>query len=354
MAEKTQRKFRGSELSPILDDFKEDFEDDDLFILDRVCRGTFTIRRTSQGAGPESTAITIFGDLKALAVADIISMLNVNRKTGVAKFVIPGSEKNLFFQNGEIVFATSSLDEDRLGESMVRSGKMTDRQLIDLGRKITPRNKLGKLMVESGLITPKELWMGVRRQVEEIVFSLFVFTEGIFYFHEGPLKTENILNLPMSTQNMIMEGVRRLDESRAGPEGGGKPGRADFSDDARRMRTRQHVEEVVLIMKSIFTLLTAKSPGVNFRNIFNTFFLDSHLETEGLFKEVLIDKEGGLNIDRVLENLSKMNASDPEKLVRKSFKELLFFELFEMKNFLTKEESEELSRIIEKVNSESI
>ncbi len=71
---------------------------------------------------------------------------------------------------------------------------------------------LGKLLVDKGVLEAKDLWLATRQQAEAIVFHLFAFAEGSFSFLHRPLEKDEVLRLSMNTQNLIMEGLRRVDE----------------------------------------------------------------------------------------------------------------------------------------------
>jgi len=68
--------------------------------------------------------------------------------------------------------------------------------------------------VQMGAISPKDLWWGVKNQALEIIYSLFTWREGTFAFYETieELTSERIV-LSLNTSGVIMEGIRRLDET---------------------------------------------------------------------------------------------------------------------------------------------
>jgi len=156
--------------------------------------------------------VSLRGNLESFAIADIISMVNFSKKTGILSFVFSESTKSLFFLKGDIVFATSSLPRDRLGESLVKAGKITREQLEAILKEGRGGGVLGKLLVEKGFLSPKELFLGVKRQVEEIIYSLFLLKKGVFFFFEGEFPLEGLTKISMSAQNLVMEGIRRVDE----------------------------------------------------------------------------------------------------------------------------------------------
>ena len=89
-----------------------------------------------------------------------------------------------------MVFSSSNQDNDRLGEILLKEGKIN---LEQYNQSVAILKKTGKkqgaIFVELGYLKPQELVWAVRRQVEDIILSLFSF-EGSnfrFEFKEGPL-----------------------------------------------------------------------------------------------------------------------------------------------------------------------
>jgi hypothetical protein len=65
-----------------------------------------------------------------------------------------------------------------------------------------------------GAISPKDLWWGVKNHVLEVIYSLFGWKDGEFAFYDSAedMVQERIV-LHINTPSVIMEGIRRLDES---------------------------------------------------------------------------------------------------------------------------------------------
>ncbi|NLC71365.1 MAG: DUF4388 domain-containing protein [Desulfuromonadaceae bacterium] len=152
------------------------------------------------------------GFLGELAVGDLLSFFNMFRKTGVLRFNLPRGKKEIFFQMGEIVLATSTFPDDDLGEVLYSLGRV-DREALENTRNFsTSQVSLGKILVERGMISAKDLWQATRYQVENILYGLFQVAEGSFSFLSKSLLEDEMVRLSMSTQNLIMEGLRRIDE----------------------------------------------------------------------------------------------------------------------------------------------
>ena len=72
--------------------------------------------------------------------------------------------------------------------------------------------RFGKIVVEQGILTRRDLWNGVKTQVEEIVRSLFSYSAGWIHFWEGEVEPDNVVRLSLPTKRLIGEGLERRDE----------------------------------------------------------------------------------------------------------------------------------------------
>ena len=90
-----------------------------------------------------------------------------------------------------------------------------------------------------GAISPKDLWWGVKNQALEIIYSLFSWKEGSFVFGDtaDELVNERIV-LSINTSTVIMEGIRRLDESARDPRKDHQPGHGVHEGAGRGARLR--------------------------------------------------------------------------------------------------------------------
>ncbi len=161
--------------------------------------------------------MAIEGPLKELGIHDVFQLLDVSRKTGVLRITskIRHNQGTVYFDGGAVVYADIQSNPHRLGDLLLRSGKIGD---ADLSRaqemqQHGDRRRLGEILVEIGSITERELERQVRQQVEEVVFEMMSWQEGYFSFVEGPLPTlagDSTVRLP--TEALLMEGARRIDE----------------------------------------------------------------------------------------------------------------------------------------------
>jgi hypothetical protein len=154
------------------------------------------------------------GDLSRIQLPDVLSFVSMVRGTGKLKLRHGDLERAIIWKEGDIIFAQSSSHEHSLGQFLLRNGKITREQYEESRQKITPNVRHGKLLVQMGAISPKDLWWGVKNQALEIIYSLFHWNEGRFAFYEPneEISAEKIV-LQLNASSVIMEGVRRIDET---------------------------------------------------------------------------------------------------------------------------------------------
>lgn len=152
------------------------------------------------------------GNLASIQLPDVLTFLSMTRKTGRLIVRYEELERSIFWREGEIVFANSNSHEHSLGQFLLRNGKITEQHYVESMDRVTPETRHGKLLVQMGAISPKELWWGVKNQVLEIIYSLFSWEAGRFEFRETREDIGERITLTINTSSLIMEGIRRLDE----------------------------------------------------------------------------------------------------------------------------------------------
>src|SRR5262245_55956659 len=150
------------------------------------------------------------GQLTQLPLPDILEYLRLSRSTGILSLVAGGARKALYVRDGRVVFASSNLPNDRLGELLIRDGKITVEEYEASIRALSKGKRQGKVLVEMGALTPKDLWEGVQLQVKEIVYSIFPWEEGTFHFEETTLPEKERITVDLDIVDLILVGLRRV------------------------------------------------------------------------------------------------------------------------------------------------
>jgi curved DNA-binding protein CbpA len=155
--------------------------------------------------------LSIYGNLKHFPLSDILLSLQRSEKTGFLEMKHGSIFKKICIRNGDMIFATSNQEEERLGEILVKAGRLTLEQYyhsIEAMKNTSKRQ--GAVLVELGYLKPQDLIWAVTHQVEEIILSLFQWAEGDFEFKETPLPSDELITLKLSAANLIYRGIKRI------------------------------------------------------------------------------------------------------------------------------------------------
>lgn len=160
--------------------------------------------------------MAIEGPLQELSIQDVLQLLDLAHKTGVLTIRSESldDEAIVHFSKGAIVFAVRRRSTRRLGQLLIRSGKLTQRELdsaLDLQRR-DPTRRLAEILLEMGSITEEELERQLRFQMEETIYEVMAWDEGYFKFEERAEIAANRLLARVRVESLLMEGARRIDE----------------------------------------------------------------------------------------------------------------------------------------------
>lgn len=142
--------------------------------------------------------------------ADLVREVYARHWSGLLTLNHMGMEKSVRVHDGRLVFAFSSARDDRLGELLLRRGRITLHQYVDASRAMGKGIRLGTILVEQGALDARELVKVVMDHTQEIIYSAFQWTEGLYHFTDGGQATEPI-TLKLSTPDVILEGIRRIE-----------------------------------------------------------------------------------------------------------------------------------------------
>ena len=106
-------------------------------------------------------------------ILEVFKRLERERRTGVFRTTSADVQREVFFEAGAIVAALSSSIAERLGELMVRQGRISQEELLDASKLVRAgRRRLGDALVELELATREEVEACVRDQLAEISSKL--------------------------------------------------------------------------------------------------------------------------------------------------------------------------------------
>lgn len=152
------------------------------------------------------------GTLDDFTLPDIFRLLSQSRKTGRLDVERSAGNGNIFFKDGNVYFAESTLSRELVGQKLLKAKVLTDGQLMKaLDEQAEAGGRVGEVLLRSGLVTAEQLESALRGQIEDAVFDLLRWDAGEFDWAPGE-SVDAEISLSVSVENLIMEGSRRLDE----------------------------------------------------------------------------------------------------------------------------------------------
>lgn len=328
-------------------------------------RGAFALVVPARsGDGPKAW---LAGSLGALSVPEVVQFLFTSLKTGVlllafgeeaARAAPPDTpdrlrRKSIYFRDGQVVFASSSDPTDRLGAVLRREGLVGAEELERCARLARGGRPLGQVLVDEGALDAGQVYEGVTRQVREIVLGAFVETAGEFAFLEGPVDDATAVKLPERTRELLLAGMKRVQEAEAARAAAMTPGPGDPEvtievappEPAGPPRASGPFETYRRIFRHVHGALEAATPGAAGR--LNRYLEQLPEKRRAPFVGVHVEADGDLDVAQVLGNVSAAGAfrgAAARARALEALDELLAFALFEAKSRLARDAADRLLR----------
>jgi hypothetical protein len=148
-------------------------------------------------------------DLRQTLLIDEVRELRRRRWSGVVALASGDVRKGIYLRRGGFVFAASTVEEDKLGEHLVRTGRIT-RDQFEAAYQASqgPGRRLGHALVETGALAEGDLDALVAEQVRSIALSTFRWTSGEVRYQQVEEPIPSDLALALSTDRLLLEGTR--------------------------------------------------------------------------------------------------------------------------------------------------
>ncbi len=158
--------------------------------------------------------MAIKGSLKAASLPDVIQMLSVGRKSGVLSVTNGEIFIFIYFEKGKITGLDSVNRQYRIGELLIKNGKITEEQLESalLVQKENKDKLLGEILLEMKFIDEDILKNAITEQVKEGLYSAFSWEDGYFSFEPGESKVKKVGKISIDAQDLLLEAARIVDE----------------------------------------------------------------------------------------------------------------------------------------------
>jgi hypothetical protein len=164
----------------------------------------------------------ITGTLDMMPLCDLMQWIHSAQKTGTLTVTVDLQETYLRFQQGQLVaFGTDDPLRTDLGHVLLGRGMLGESELQAALRLVRAERGLADVLVQTGLLAAEQIAAVQTDHVLETVLDLFFQSEGSFHFTDKSSPSilslpdtplVNRLGRPIPTGELLMEGMRRVDE----------------------------------------------------------------------------------------------------------------------------------------------
>jgi hypothetical protein len=142
----------------------------------------------------------------ALSLKDIY----FSKRTGRMTFSRGGIQKSFFFQDGGMLFAKSNVSEERLGEILLRTGKISAETHQQISKYVQPQLLLGESLVQNKVLSQRDLYDGLLAQMYAVMLGCFIFFDGEIDFQDRERFLDAEFELRVSVPLLLERGVRSM------------------------------------------------------------------------------------------------------------------------------------------------
>ncbi len=157
-------------------------------------------------AGKEFTST---GNLSEFPFIRIVFHLYVKKETGTLRLECASVKKLITFESGEPKFVVSNLEQECLGQILVRKGRLNSEELTkSLAAMAELKKRQGETLIQMGLLEPYELDEALKQQAREKFSEIFSWRDGKFLFVPGKVFRKELTPVDLTIPQLCLRGVK--------------------------------------------------------------------------------------------------------------------------------------------------
>ncbi len=162
----------------------------------------------------DGSVLKLAGEMRTPgALCDIVALASQSGWRGELTVLCDQGQRSFYFDAGNVVGASTTVPDERIGETLYRFGVITREQLEAIVRSAESTGKrVGEAAIELEFVTAEELYPMMARQVEEVFYAAIHVTEGSFYFYDRFDEKVLIRRHSLNAGALLLEAARRMDE----------------------------------------------------------------------------------------------------------------------------------------------
>ena len=154
------------------------------------------------------------GSLPRPSLYQVFCSLESAKATGILHLERDQFRKTVHFEDGRIRFATTSRADERLGAEAVRQHMATWWDVQEAAQGISATRRLGRIMVDRGMLSSDEQDRLVRDQLRHIVVEALSWRDGTFRFEKTSSPAQESICLDWCVADAILEEARSSNDER--------------------------------------------------------------------------------------------------------------------------------------------
>lgn len=158
-----------------------------------------------------SDELSIQGTLAETTVPDLFRSIIRSTETAVMSLDAIGRNDVIYFSEGRIIYASSTDPDVGLAETLLRTGELNLAQYNSVMERLVVSRRIGALLIELGYLKPEELSRAVERQSSAIVINAMRYRSGSYKIEFTSAFPDEIITLPLTTERLVLDGVRQIE-----------------------------------------------------------------------------------------------------------------------------------------------
>src|SRR5450432_2178479 len=158
-----------------------------------------------------SDELSIQGTLAETTVPDLFRSIIRSSETAILSLDATGRSDIIYFNEGRIIFASSTDQDVGLAETLLRTGELNLAQYNNVMDRMVVSRRIGALLIELGYLKPEELSRAVERQSSAIVINAMRYRTGSYSIEFKSNFPDEIITLQLATDRLVLDGVRCIE-----------------------------------------------------------------------------------------------------------------------------------------------
>ena len=156
-------------------------------------------------------SLSIQGTLAETTVPDLFRSLVRSAEAGIVSLETNGRNDTIYFNEGKIVFASSSDPDMGLAEVLLRGGELTLQQYNQAMDRLIVQRRIGALLCELGYLDSDGLLRALERQASAIVLDVVRYRTGNYTVEFTGDFPPEIIMLQLNTERLILDGIQNIE-----------------------------------------------------------------------------------------------------------------------------------------------